>query len=413
MSGKKLSKSIIIYGLSNGIKSLVPFVMIPILTSYISPEGVGLLSLLETSILFITPFILLNIEAGVGVEYFNLKKPDLAQYLSNGLLISFVSFCIISLLFLFLGGWISELLGAPQSLVLLLPIFVLLRLVPTLVLVIFQAQQKSVSYLFFSLFQTIFDFALSALFIMVLSRGYIGRLEGIYLSFFITTLMGLIVLYKIGYYNFDISKKVISKILRFGTPLIPHAIGGTIIAMSDRYFIAIFEGNAEVGYYTVAYQIGALMLLFSRSVNQAWSPMLYSLLTKKDYASVEKFTGILFVVFLVVGAGIYLLQDFIFGLFVAPSFLPAKQYITLLLLGFVFQSLYFLFTNFIFYSKRTGVLATITFSGAVLNLVLNFILIKRMGVIGVAYSTAITWFLFMIATFTVTKFKIYKSEKNS
>jgi O-antigen/teichoic acid export membrane protein len=411
MSGKKLSKNIIIYGLSNGLKSLVPFVMLPILTFYISAEGVGLLSLIETSILFVSPFILLNLEAGVGVEFFKTDRKNLAQFISNGILLSLVAFGIVSVIFLGANQWLENHLEIPKQMILLLPIFVLLRLVPSLVLVLFQAQQKAFSYLIFSLFQTVIDFSLSAIFIIILKHGYLGRLEGTYIAFFMATIIGLVVIYRMGYFHFSISKKQIQNILKFGIPLIPHAIGGTIIAMSDRYFISYFEGNAEVGYYTIAYQVGALLLLFSRSVNQAWSPMLYDLLGKKNYSQIDRFTSILFVTFIGFGLIVYLTSPLIFGHLVDQSFISAQTYFPLLLLGFLFQSLYFLFTNFLFYSKRTDILAVLTFSGALLNLVLNYILIKKMGVIGVAYSTAITWFLFFTATFIIAKFKIYRLEK--
>ena len=413
MSGRKLSKNIVIYGLSNGLRSLVPFIMLPILTSYISADGFGILSLIETTILFLSPFILLNLEAGVNVEYFKLTKPDLAKHLSNGLRLSFISFVIVAIIFYFAQDLISISLEIPSNIILLLPVFVLLRLIPTITLVLYQAQQKSVSFLFYSLFQTIFDFALSAAFIIYWNHGYLGRLEGTYLAFFAASIVGIIIIYRMGYFDFTYSKEIINQVIKFGVPLIPHAVGGTIIAMSDRYFISIFEGNSEVGYYTAAYQVGALMLLFSRSVNQAWNPMLYSLLKKKDYKYVEKYTALLFGVFILVSIIIYFSTDIVFEYLIDSSFIKAKAYVVLLLLGFLFQSIYFLFTNFIFYSKRTDILAVITFSGALLNLFLNYLLIKKMGVIGVAYATAITWFVFMIATFIVALFKIYKIEKSN
>lgn len=413
MSGKKLSKNIIIYGLSNGLKSLVPFIMLPILTTYISAEGVGLLSLVETSILFLTPIIFLNIEAGVGVEYFKLDHRSLAKYISNGILLSLSVFLIIQLLFFLGQDSISHTFELPPHLILLLPVFVILRLIPTVLLVIFQARQKSINYLFYSLFQTAFDFSLSALFIMYWKLGYQGRLQGTYIGFFIASIIGIVFIHRLGYIDFSISKKTIRRILHFGIPLIPHAIGGTIIAMSDRYFISIFNGNSEVGLYTVSYQIGAIMLLFSLSVNQAWSPMLYDLLNRKNYTAIRKFTGLLLLLFLIVGLIVYTTSDFIFQILIDPSFFKAKTFVPLLLLGFIFQSIYFLFANFIFYYKKTQVLALITFSGAILNLVLNYFFIQSYGVIGVAYSTAITWFLFMLATIIIVKLKFYKVDHDS
>ena len=407
MSGKKLSKNIIVYGLSNGLKSLVPFIMIPILTNYISSDEMGLLSLIETTILFLTPFIILNLDAGTSVEYFKSTKPDLAKFISNGLVLSFISFIVISLIFFFLKDFISEVLVIPSTLILLLPIFVLLRLIPTITLILFQAKQQPVSYLFFSVFQTIFDFSLSTLFIIILSHGYLGRLEGTYIAFFIATLIGIYIVHKMGYFNFRISKVQLQRVLTFGIPLIPHAVGATLLAMSDRYFISYFEGNSYVGLYTVSYQIGALMLLFSRSVNQAWSPMLFDLLKNKNYQKAKLFTGFLFGIFLLIGVMIYFSSGLLFHYFVNPSFFEAKLYFGALLLGFVFQSLYMLFANFIFFSKRTKTLAIITFVSTILNLFLNYILIKEQGVIGVAYATAITWFIYFLTTFLVVKMKIY------
>ena len=409
MSGKKLSKNIIIYGLSNGLKSLVPFIMLPILTSYISAEGYGLLSIIETSLLFITPFILLNFEGFVSVQFFKSSKKELKDYIGNGIFLSLGAFVITFILFFLFKDMLSSALEISPSLLLLLPVFVVLKLVPTIVLVLFQVQQKSLSYFAFSLTQTIIDFALSALFIMVLLKGYEGRLEGIYGAFFIFSIVGALFLYKMEYLSFSISKQKIKSILDFGIPLIPHAIGGTIIALSDRYFISYYEGYAQTGFYTAAYQIGAIMLLFSRSVNQAWTPMLFEQIKRKNYTQINRFTTLLLFVFSTVGIAIYLLSDILFKYLVNPSYYSAKAYFPLLLLGFVLQSFYFLYSGFIFYAKRTKSLAIITFSGAIINLSLNYILIQQMGVMGVAYATVITWGVFLTATFLIYKFSIKKS----
>ena len=85
-----------------------------------------------------------------------------------------------------------------------------------------------------------------------------------------------------------------------------------------------------------------------------------------------------------------------FYVFVNDDFSLAKQYFPYLLLGFLFQSFYFLATNKFFYEKRTGLLASITALGAFLNLVLNYIFINDFGVVGVAYATCLTWLVFCL-----------------
>jgi O-antigen/teichoic acid export membrane protein len=209
------------------------------------------------------------------------------------------------------------------------------------------------------------------------------------------SIIGVYLLYKMDYIT-KITFKYTKSILSFGIPLIPHTISGTVMAMSDRYFILYYIGNDQVGFYTIAYQLSALMLLVSVSVNQAWTPMLFKLLKEKNIKYIYKFTFYLFILFFVAGISVYFLRDILFFLFIDEKFYSAKEYFGWLLLGFVFQSFYFLVSGLLFFEKKTTTLAIITVCGAILNLILNYILILKYNVIGAAYATAITWFMFFI-----------------
>lgn len=395
-----LSKNIIIYGGTNALKSLVPLLMLPILTAYLSLEDFGTLSLVETTILFIAPFILLNINASINVEYFKLEHDNLRLYITNALFISFISFTFFLIIFYIFNGLLSNLLNIDKNLIILMVVFSFLRVISTVVLGLYQVRQEAKKFAVYTLFQTLIDFALSYLFVVLFKFGYIGRLEGAYASFFIVSILGIHILYKMDYLSKP-SFVYTKDILNFGIPLIPHAMSGTIIAMSDRYFISYFIGNDKVGLYTIAYQISALMLLVGMSVNQAWSPMLFKLLKEKNTVQIYKYTLYLFILFIFSALSIYFLKDILFYIFVDEKFYKAKDYFGYLLLGFLFQSLYFLVTNVLFFEKRTRLLAMMTFSGAILNLILNYFFIIEFGTIGVAYATAITWGLFMLVVTSV------------
>jgi len=390
-----LSKNIIIYGGTNALKSLVPLLMLPILTVYLSLEDFGILSLIETTILFIVPFILLNINAAINVEYFKLEHSELRLYITNALSISFISFSLFLVIFYIFNDLLSNLLNINKNLIILIVVFSFLRVISTVVLGLYQVRQEAKKFAIYTLFQTLLDFTLSYMFVVLFKLGYIGRFGGTYISFFIVSILGIYILYKMDYLS-KLSFIYTKDILNFGIPLIPHALSGTIIAMSDRYFISYFIGNSEVGLYTIAYQISALMLLIGMSVNQAWSPILFKFLKDKDIVQIYKYTFALFILFLISVIVIYFLKDILFHIFVDGKFYKAKDYFGYLLLGFLFQSLYFLVTNVLFFEKRTKLLATMTFSGAILNLILNYFFIIKFGTIGVAYATAITWGLFML-----------------
>jgi len=406
----KLSQDIVTYGLTNSIRSLVPFIILPILTAYLTTEEFGMLSLIEVSILFLFPLVSLNVYAAINVEYFHLKKVQLSSYITNALSLSTISFVLLLLIVMFFSEQIESYIHLPISIIVLLPIFAVLRLFPQVVLGLLQVEQKSKSYFLFTLFQALFDLVLSYILIVMYKTGYVGRLEGTYISAFFMTGYAFYYLYKHDFLS-SITFKYTRRILDFSLPLIPHILGGVIIAMSDRYFIVYYAGNEMLAYYTVAYQLSALMLLFGTSINQAWSPFLFRLLKESNkFQETVKYTGILMIVFLIFGALIYVIRDIAFMLFVDKNFYAAKEYFLWLLIGFIFQSLYFLVTNFIFFKKHTKILAKITFSGAILNLILNYFFIQRYDVIGVAYATALTWAVFFFVVLVVVLY-LYKEER--
>jgi O-antigen/teichoic acid export membrane protein len=405
---KLLSKNILIYGTTNALKSLIPFIMLPILTSHLSISDYGLLSIIETTILFITPFILLNINSAINIEYFKVEQNTLKKYITNAILLSIISFLFLLTLALSFKKKISNWLNINENLIISIIIFSSLRVIPSVVLSLYQSKQLAFKFLIYNLFQSFMDFSLSYLFVVIYKYGYMGRLAGTYISFLISTIIGVYIIYKMNYLTkpvFYYSKDI----LKFCLPLIPHSIGGTIIAMSDRYFVLYFFGNEKVGLYTIAYQLSAIMLLVSTSVNQAWAPMFFKLLKEKKLKDIYTFTTMLFIFFILIGVIIYLLKDLLFSFFVNIKYYKSKEYFLWLLLGFIFQSLYFLVTNLIFFEKKTKILAFITMMGAFLNIILNYILIKLFGVIGVAYATAITWLLFFISIL-IFDIKIIKDE---
>ena len=401
---KKLGSSIVIYGGTNAIKALVPFLMLPILTFYITPKEYGDLSLIETTIMFLLPFIMLNINGAINVEYFRQdNRTKYKQYVLNAIVLSFLSFLLISSLFFLFKIQISTWINIDIRWIEFLVLFTFLRVLSTVILVIFQASQRPKLYAYFSISQTLIDFSISYYLVVILQYSIAGRIAGVYSSFFLFMLLALYLLYKMDYFKEKFTFKYTKEILSFGIPLIPHAIGGMILAMSDRYFIAYFIDNSEVGLYTVAYQVSALLLLISMSINQAWSPMFFRLMKEGNHKKIDKVITILFFLFLFCTVFVYYFSSVIYTYFIDIRFHDSKIYFFYLLLGFAFQSFYFLFTNYLFYYKKTVILSSITFLGALINLTLNYFFIKIYGTIGVAYATAITWFFYFIVVFIMVK----------
>jgi len=392
---KKVMSHIFIYGFLNAFKSLVPFLLLPILTKYLSPKEYGDLSIIETLILFITPFVLLNVHGAINIEFFKKDNETFKKYFVNAIMISFIAYIIVTIVIFLLKHQIYEFTKLNIFWIELISTFVIIRVIPTIGYSFFQASQNIKYYTFFSILQIFIDFSLSLLLVVFFNMGLIGRLSGVLFSFFIVTIVITYIFFKWGFFQ-TFTFKFTKDILLFGIPLIPHAIGGVILALSDRLFISSFYNNSYVGLYTVAYQVGALMLLFGRSVNQAWSPFFFKLMKNNENKKAFEIIFYFHIIFILIFVVLIFVKDLVYIIFIDEKFYSSKEYFFPILLGFLFQSLYLLITNYFFYLKKTIIIGAITFLGAIINIVLNYFFIIKFGVIGVAYATAITWIIYYL-----------------
>lgn len=83
--------------------------------------------------------------------------------------------------------------------------------------------------------------------------------------------------------------------LGFNIPLLPHHLSGVLLNQVDRVMIEIFDQRDKVGIYSVAYNIGLLIQLFTNALNSTLNPWTYDKLNKKDYKSIKKTTSMLLV----------------------------------------------------------------------------------------------------------------------
>ncbi|GAG28587.1 unnamed protein product, partial [marine sediment metagenome] len=198
--------------------------------------------------------------------------------------------------------------------------------------------------------------------------------------------------------------------LFFGVPLIPHALGGWIVTSIDRIFINSMVGVAATGLYSVGYSVGMIIGLLAHSFNLAWSPFLYEKLKENNYSTkmkIVKFTYLYDIGIVFLALALSFIAPYFLKFFVSRNFYFAYKYVLWIALGYAFQGMYFMVVNYIFYVKKTYILAWVTFTSAGVNIVLNYFFIKANGAIGAAQATTITFFVQFIMVWVLSA-KVYK-----
>src|SRR5699024_345203 len=150
----------------------------------------------------------------------------------------------------------------------------------------------------------------------------------------------------------------------------------------------------QTGIYTVGFQIGLGLKVVTESFNSAWLPYLYKKLKIGDIKNkviIVKITYIYIIALLIIALFLSLVAPFLIEFFLDESFHGSIRYVSWIAFGFAFNGMYQMVAGVIFYKRRTGLLAIITFITAILNIVFNYVFISWNGPIGAAQATCLAF----------------------
>jgi len=403
-------KSLSIYTTTSILNSAIPFLLLPILTNYLTVEEYGLLAIIQIFIIFTIPFISINIQSTLQLEYHELDADKFALWVSSVLIIPLVTIFIVLLFFIIFESLVYSFVQTSLLWILLIPLIAFMQVVPQTILSIYKISERPIDYAKYQLSLTVINLVLTLFLVVLLNLNWEGRVLAIFVTYFIFTMVGLYLLIKMKLIVLNIDKTYIKKSLQLGIPLILHVVSATLFMMSDRLFISYYLGNETLGIYAVGAQVAMMALIIQQSFNQAWVPYLFKNLkigSMKNKIKIIKISYLSILFFLILPFLIELVNPLFFHFLIDKKFIEAMPYVFWIALGYSLLGMYKVVTNYIFYEKRVKLLSMMTFFSLLINLILNYILIHQYGSIGVAYGTAITVAIFFIIAFIVAN-KVHK-----
>jgi O-antigen/teichoic acid export membrane protein len=405
-----LTKSFSVYGGTTLLNAAIPFLIIPILTRYMSTSDYGYAAMFTVLCSFITPVVGVSTVGAISRQYFNKKTIDLSSYIGNCFIILVLSILPVIIFFICFPNFISNLSGFPKNSLWLVLVVSFFTFIVNVTGIIWQVQSKALEYGNFQIGQTILNVLLSLCFVVFLKLGWEGRVIAQVVTVVIFGFFGFFVLYRQDLINFSYNKEYVRNALRFGIPLIPHTIGGVLMTMSDRFFITKMIGISDTGLYAVGYTFGGVIGFVENSFNLAFIPWLFERLNKNDdntKRKIVKFTYLYFVFIISLALLLSALAPFILNIIVDEKFSGSSVFVLWIALSFAFSGMYKMVVNYIFYVEKTYILAWITFGSSMINLICTYYFIKQFGAVGAAMSASLVSFCFFVFTWLYSS-KVYK-----
>ena len=184
--------------------------------------------------------------------------------------------------------------------------------------------------------------------------------------------------------------------IKFNIPLLPHYLSLTVLASSDRIMIDRLIGTSEAGIYNLAYSVSQIMTMFNTALLQTIEPWIYKKLKENQGDQIAKVAYPTFIAIALVNIGLIALAPEVIRIFAPPEYYEAIWVVPSVAISVYFMFLYTFFATFEFYHEKTNYVTGATVGGAVLNIVLNYIFIRKFGYVAAGYTTLFSYMLFAL-----------------
>lgn len=384
-------KNTIIFGAGPIFIRFLGFFLIPIYTRYLSVSDYGLLVTLLVTVQIMQIFMNIQMRPAFVRFYKEFDKRNLiGQLLGSSILINVLGIIVITGFAIIVLPQFFINLNGRRSFFLYLLLTSCIAASQSLCLHVisyYRARNDSVKYTFSSISVGIILFLLTFLLLAVFDFGLKGILIAQILSYGVVFIFILLRIFRT--YNPSTSFKTIRNLLGFGFPLIFSGVAWFIISAADRYFLAHFKGLEVVAIYSLGYKVASILLIIVVNPFQlAYGPFTFANLGAPDIK--EKLgqlffylvTGLTFV-----GLGIALFSPILVRILAPPEYSQSYLVTLCILPAMALNGIYYWAAALIHIVKKTYIIGLTMASVALLNLLLDYILIPRFGSFGAIIAT--------------------------
>lgn len=401
-----LSKDSLIYGLGNAVLRILALITAPIFTRVFAPAEYGIISLVASVISFLSIFLIFGMDNALFVSYYQYKKQRKEVISSAFWFLLLWGLTIVAIASTFSQNLSEIIFKTPiyRNLFLLTFATAYLTLLINVAKTVFRLQFRAKTFALIAGLNAILSTGLMILLVVYFKKGLIGYFTGSLAGTFVSCLVALFLIR--DSLQSRLSYPKLKEMLFFGAFVVPAALSFFVFDLSDRFFINHYWNLSELGLYSIGINIASLIVFFSYAMGQAWSPQvmkIYFSSRKIFHQFVPRFFVYYLLFFFILAAAISIFGQEILRIFATPRFYDASNVIAPLAIAMVFSSANQVTPIGLMIARKTKYFAFYTFLAAMLNIILNFVLIPKYGMVGAAWATAFSYLFLTIAYYLASE----------
>ncbi|MHC1724374.1 MAG: lipopolysaccharide biosynthesis protein [Aminipila sp.] len=231
-----------------------------------------------------------------------------------------------------------------------------------------------------------------------LNFGFNGLFISLDFALTISLIYLIVKLNLINYFSLEeINKKLIVKMLNYSWPMVPNTISLWIVNLSDRLIVTMFLGIEANAVYAIANKIPKLFTIAYGTFNLAWQESASMTIDDND---VDKYYSTIFdQLFCFLSGAMALLiavMPVLFAVLIRGEYIEAYYQMPLLFMGVFFSCFSSYYGSIYIALKKTKNVGISSLIGALINIMLNLVFIKKFGLYAVSISTVISYFVLVV-----------------
>ena len=411
-----LVKNSMVYIVSDGISRAIPFLLLPVISRYMTPSDYGILTNYNV-LTVILGTIIYDCSAGViPVMYYKLSKEEMSIYISNMVFFNTLATLLCVIPIILFTGTLSEWLSLTQTIVLSTVVLAWFTSFMNTIKILWRCEEKPFSFGVFNISYSAFSALTTILFVVMLLMGWQGR---VYSQLGVSILMGIFsayLIYKKGYFTWKMSRTYIKSIALFAIPILPHALALWAKGGADKIMLTNMCNLTDNGLYSVAITWGGIVSMVLTAYSNSYSPYLIKKMTMfdkdkigtlKEQIKIVKVILVSMVIIIIAVILMHAVSYVLIGFIYPNSYWDSRRYLPWVMASQAFTGFYQLFVCFSHYTFNTKALGIMTFTISALQVVTTYFFILYFGAIGVAYTTALGS-LVMFVSVAIYGMHVYK-----
>lgn len=407
------------FSIGGWISAFISFATTPIVSNLILPDEYGKSSFILLAYNFSLQVVLLGIDQSYVREYYSTKEEDRPVLLQKALLVPFIlSFLMFFILIFFYKPISLYLIGKINfEVIMLLGILTIVATAERFASLSLRMAQKAVSFSVVKISNTFITFIVIFYYAKYISPSLLAIIYGNLAGLFISVLIVLIISRKHAIIKLGKPNNIqIIELLKYGIPFIPTFLIGWLFEAIDRIAIKEFSTFNQMGLYSAAMRIVAILTILQTTFSTFWTPLAFSAFEKNSNDSKEMFSRIfqsLSAVFFIAALFVMQFKGLIILLF-SDSYKEAIYIVPFLVFIPLMYTLSEITVGGINFKKKTNYHILISFISALVSIILVTLIVPIYGAKGAAISAAtgyITFFYcrtFFSIKFFPTDFRLMK-----